>query len=92
MGKDFENPFGQKAAKSGRTFMMSELLDKTVIPGIQGGALMHVVAAKAVGFGENLTDEFGDYAAADHRERPAPSRRRSPRRASRSSPAAPTTT
>ena len=62
MGKDFENPFGQKAAKSGRTFMMSELLDKTVIPGIQGGALMHVVAAKAVGFGENLTDGFGDYA------------------------------
>ncbi len=63
MGRDFENPFGQKAAKSGRTFMMSELLDKTVIPGIQGGALMHVVAAKAVGFGENLTDEFGAYAA-----------------------------
>ena len=62
MGRDFENPFGLKAAKSGRTFMMSELLDKTVIPGIQGGALMHVVAAKAVGFGENLTDGFGDYA------------------------------
>ncbi len=63
MGRDFENPFGQKAAKSGRTFMMSELLDKTVIPGIQGGALMHVVAAKAVGFGENLQPAFGDYAA-----------------------------
>ncbi|GAB4109636.1 MAG: serine hydroxymethyltransferase [Roseiflexaceae bacterium] len=63
MGKDFENPFGQKAAKSGRTLMMSELLDKMVIPGAQGGALMHVVAAKAVGFGENLTDEFGAYAA-----------------------------
>ena len=63
MGRDFENPFGQKAAKSGRTFMMSELLDKTVIPGIQGGALMHVVAAKAVGFAENLTPAFGDYAA-----------------------------
>lgn len=62
MGKDFENTFGLKAAKSGRTFNMSELLDKTVIPGIQGGALMHVVAAKAVGFGENLTDGFGDYA------------------------------
>jgi glycine hydroxymethyltransferase len=43
--------------------MMSELLDKMVIPGAQGGALMHVVAAKAVGFGENLTDEFGAYAA-----------------------------
>ena len=63
MGKEFDNPFGQKAAKSGRTFRMGELLDKTVIPGIQGGALMHVVAAKAVGFGENLTPEFGDYAA-----------------------------
>jgi glycine hydroxymethyltransferase len=62
MGQDYENTFGLKAAKSGRTFMMSELLDKTVIPGIQGGALMHVVAAKAVGFGENLTDSFGEYA------------------------------
>ena len=62
MGRDFENPFGQKAAKSGRTFMMSELLDKTVIPGIQGGALMHVVAAKAVGFGENLRPSFETYA------------------------------
>jgi glycine hydroxymethyltransferase len=63
MGQDYENPFGQKAAKSGRTLMMSEVLDKNVIPGAQGGALMHVVAAKAVGFGENLTDEFGVYAA-----------------------------
>ena len=62
MGRDFENPFGQKAAKSGRTFMMSELLDKTVIPGIQGGALMHVVAAKAVGFAENLRPSFETYA------------------------------
>lgn len=62
MGKDFENPFGQKAAKSGRTLMMSEVLDKMVIPGAQGGALMHVVAAKAVGFAENLRPEFKDYA------------------------------
>lgn len=61
MGKDFENPFGIVAPKSGRTKMMSELLDSMVIPGIQGGALMHVVAAKAVGFGENLRPEFGDY-------------------------------
>jgi len=61
MGKDFENPFGQKAAKSGRTLMMSELLDKMVIPGVQGGALMHVVAAKAIGFRENLSPEFGEY-------------------------------
>jgi glycine hydroxymethyltransferase len=44
--------------------MMSELLDKAVVPGMQGGGLMHVVAAKAVGFGENLRPEFADYAAA----------------------------
>lgn len=61
MGKDFENPFGAVAAKSGRTKMMSELLDSMVIPGVQGGALMHVVAAKAVGFGENLRPEFTEY-------------------------------
>ena len=63
MGQDFENPFGQKAAKSGRTLMMSEVIDKMVIPGAQGGALMHVVAAKAVGFAENLRPDFKDYAA-----------------------------
>ena len=63
MGKDFENPFGHKAAKSGRTKMMSELLDSTVIPGIQGGPLMHVIAAKAVGFRENLAPSFAEYAA-----------------------------
>lgn len=62
MGQDFENPFGQKAAKSGRTLMMSELLDKMVIPGVQGGPLMHAIAAKAVGLKENLTDEFAEYA------------------------------
>ena len=63
MGRDFENPFGQRAARSGRTLMMSELLDRMVIPGVQGGPLMHAVAAKAVGFGENLSDAFGTYAA-----------------------------
>jgi glycine hydroxymethyltransferase len=63
MGQDFENPFGQKAAKSGRTLMMSELLDRMVIPGVQGGPLMHAIAAKAVGLAENLTDSFGVYAA-----------------------------
>ncbi len=63
MGQDFENPFGQKAAKSGRTLMMSELLDKQVIPGVQGGPLMHAIAAKAIGFHENLQPAFGDYAA-----------------------------
>jgi glycine hydroxymethyltransferase len=63
MGQDFENPFGQKAAKSGRTLMMSELLDKNVIPGAQGGPLMHAIAAKAVGFLENMQPSFGEYAA-----------------------------
>ena len=62
MGKDFENPFGLVAPKSGRTKMMSELLDSMVIPGIQGGPLMHVIAAKAVGFLENLDPEFETYA------------------------------
>ncbi|MGA2623801.1 MAG: serine hydroxymethyltransferase [Bacteroidota bacterium] len=61
MGKDFENPFGLKAPKSGRTKMMSELIDSMVIPGIQGGPLMHVIAAKAVGFLENLQPEFETY-------------------------------
>ncbi len=63
MGEDFENPFGQKAAKSGRTLMISELLDKNVVPGAQGGPLMHAVAAKAVGFAENLQPAFAEYAA-----------------------------
>jgi glycine hydroxymethyltransferase len=63
LGQDFENPFGQKAAKSGRTLMVSELLDKNVIPGAQGGPLMHAVAAKAVGFAENLQPAFAEYAA-----------------------------
>ncbi|MFH0991763.1 MAG: serine hydroxymethyltransferase [bacterium] len=62
MGKDFENPFGQVAPKSGRKKMMSELLDSMVIPGIQGGPLMHVIAAKAVGFFENLQPDFKSYA------------------------------
>jgi glycine hydroxymethyltransferase len=62
MGKDFDNPFGLVAPKSGRTKRMSELLDSMIIPGIQGGPLMHVIAAKAVGFSQNLTSEFGDYA------------------------------
>lgn len=61
MGKDFENPFGVVAPKSGRTKMMSELIDSMVIPGIQGGPLMHVIAAKAVGFGENLRPQFAEY-------------------------------
>lgn len=62
IGKDYENPFGTVAPKSGRIKMMSELIDSMVIPGIQGGPLMHVIAAKAVGFLENLQPEFETYA------------------------------
>jgi glycine hydroxymethyltransferase len=61
VGKDFENPFGRTAPKSGRVKMMSELLDSAVFPGMQGGPLMHVIAAKAVSFGEALDESFGDY-------------------------------
>jgi glycine hydroxymethyltransferase len=62
IGKDYENPFGQVAPKSGRVKMMSELIDSMVIPGIQGGPLMHVIAAKAVAFGENLQPSYRLYA------------------------------
>jgi glycine hydroxymethyltransferase len=62
MGKDFENPFGIVAPKSGRKKMMSELIDSMVIPGIQGGPLMHIIAAKAVAFKEALQPEFAEYA------------------------------
>lgn len=62
MGKDFENPFGLKAPKSGRTKMMSELVDSMVMPGIQGGPLMHVIASKAVAFKEALSPDFAEYA------------------------------
>jgi glycine hydroxymethyltransferase len=61
MKKDFENPFGQKDNK-GNLKMMSNLLDMGVFPGTQGGPLEHVIAAKAVAFGEILTDEFTEYA------------------------------
>jgi glycine hydroxymethyltransferase len=61
MGKDFDNPFGQVAPKSGRTKKMSELIDSMVIPGIQGGPLMHVIAGKAVAFGEALQPDFEEY-------------------------------
>jgi len=63
LGKDFENTWGAVAPKSGRTKMVSELLDSTVMPGIQGGPLMHVIAAKAVAFGEALEDSFTAYGA-----------------------------
>ena len=60
MGDDFENPFGLKTPK-GATRMMSSLFDSAVFPGNQGGPLEHIIAAKAVAFGEALTDEFLHY-------------------------------
>ena len=60
MGKDFENPWGKKTPK-GVVKMMSALLNSAVFPGIQGGPLEHVIAAKAVAFGEALTPEFREY-------------------------------
>lgn len=62
MGQDWENPFGIIAPKSGRRKMMSEIVDSNVMPGIQGGPLMHIIAAKAVAFGEALKPEFKIYA------------------------------
>ena len=61
LGKDYENPFGKVAPKSGRVKMMSELIDSAVMPRIQGGPLMHVIAAKAVGFKEALHPSFKSY-------------------------------
>ncbi|MCG9792825.1 serine hydroxymethyltransferase [Flavobacterium algicola] len=61
MGKDFENPWGLKTPK-GEIRMMSSLLDLAVFPGNQGGPLMHIIAAKAIAFGEALQDEFFTYA------------------------------
>jgi len=60
MGKDFENPFGE-TLKSGKLKKMSSLLQSAVFPGNQGGPLEHVIAAKAIAFGEALTDEFLEY-------------------------------
>ncbi|GIV50374.1 MAG: serine hydroxymethyltransferase [Candidatus Kapaibacterium sp.] len=62
LGKNVDNPFGQVAPKSGRVKKMGEILDSWVMPGIQGGPLMHVIAAKAVAFGECLQDSFKEYA------------------------------
>jgi glycine hydroxymethyltransferase len=60
MGKDFENPFGLKTPK-GEIRMMSSVLDMAVFPGTQGGPLEHIIAAKAIAFGEALTDEYLTY-------------------------------
>jgi glycine hydroxymethyltransferase len=61
MGKDFENPFGVKDPK-GNTRMMSHLIDMAIFPGIQGGPLEHVIAAKAIAFGEILDESYTKYA------------------------------
>ncbi|MEJ0083698.1 MAG: hypothetical protein WDM78_22725 [Puia sp.] len=61
MKKDFDNPFGLKDNK-GNIRPMSNLLDMGVFPGTQGGPLEHVIAAKAISFGEILSDEFTVYA------------------------------
>src|SRR5690606_1970390 len=61
MKQDFENPFGLKDLK-GNIRMMSHVLDMAVFPGTQGGPLEHVIAAKAVAFGEILSDDFSIYA------------------------------
>ncbi len=60
MGKDFENPFGI-TLKSGKVRMMSSLLDSAVFPGNQGGPLEHIIAAKAIAFGEALSDDYMHY-------------------------------
>lgn len=60
LGKDFENPWGKTTPK-GQVKMMSQLLDSAVFPGVQGGPLEHVIAAKAVAFGEALQPSFVEY-------------------------------
>jgi len=62
MGEDFENKWGKVAPKSGRVKMLSELLDASVMPGVQGGPLMHIIAAKAIAFREALNPKFKNYA------------------------------
>jgi len=61
LGSDYDNPLGKTAPKSGRLKKMSELLDSAVFPGMQGGPLEHVIAGKAVAFGEALRPEFKTY-------------------------------
>ena len=63
MGKDFENKWNVVAPKSGRIKMVSEILDTAVMPGVQGGPLMHIIAAKAIAYGEALNPKFKEYAA-----------------------------
>ncbi len=60
LGKDFENPWGE-TLKSGKPKMMSSIMNSAVFPGMQGGPLEHIIAAKAIAFGEALTDDFLHY-------------------------------
>lgn len=62
VGKDKDNPMGIKTLKGDRLKLISEVFDGMVMPGIQGGPLMHIIMAKAVAFGEALQDSFADYA------------------------------
>ncbi len=62
MGEDFENKWGKVAPKSGRVKMVSELLDASIMPGVQGGPLMHIIAAKAIAFREACNPNFKNYA------------------------------
>lgn len=61
LGQNLDNPFGIVAPKSGRTKKMGEIIDSWVMPGVQGGPLMHVISAKAIAFKEALSDEFLHY-------------------------------
>ncbi|MCS6965296.1 MAG: serine hydroxymethyltransferase [Candidatus Kapabacteria bacterium] len=64
VGENYENPFGVVIPKTGRRKTIGEVIDSAVMPGLQGGPLMHVIAAKAVAFGEALTEGFREYARA----------------------------
>ena len=61
LGNDFENKWGVVAPKSGRVKNISELIDSSIMPGVQGGPLMHVIAGKAVAFKEALSEDFKKY-------------------------------
>ncbi|MEA3346987.1 MAG: serine hydroxymethyltransferase [Candidatus Auribacterota bacterium] len=63
MGKDFENKMGLVVKKTGKPRMMSSIIDSSIMPGIQGGPLMHIIAAKAVAFGKALKPDFAEYSS-----------------------------
>ena len=63
MGKDFENKMGLVVKKTGKLKMMSSIINSSIMPGIQGGPLMHIIAAKAVAFTEALKPDFAEYSS-----------------------------